>query len=85
MDFVSRIAAIEAALAEREIPVDLFCTRAGVSRASWQRWKARQTFPNGRLWLRVEQTVRTLGLLGSDAVEESIGNLAGEVTEISHG
>jgi hypothetical protein len=47
------IETIEAALGDCGVSVRQFCETAGISRATWQRWKARKTTPNMRSWRRV--------------------------------
>lgn len=62
MSFISKIAAIEAALAAKKIAVSAFCAEARIDRSTWQRWKAGTTLPNGRTWLQVEEAAKHFAL-----------------------
>jgi hypothetical protein len=47
------IASIEARLKAAGVTVDDFCKRAGIHRATWQRWKAQDNRPYLDTWQRV--------------------------------
>ena len=46
---------IEHRLKERGISVNQFCQDIGVSRTTWQRWKAGVVNPRLETWLRVQE------------------------------
>lgn len=46
---------IEARLKQQGISVNQFCQDIGVSRTSWQRWKAGVVNPRLETWLRVQE------------------------------
>jgi len=48
---------IERRLKERGISVHQFCQDIGVSRTTWQRWKAGVVNPRLETWLRVQELV----------------------------
>lgn len=57
MNFQTVIIEAEARLSATGITVDEFCERAGIHRATWQRWKAGTTEPQMRTWRRIEEAL----------------------------
>lgn len=53
--FTQSIIEIEGRLKERGIRINDFCEQAGVSRATWQRWKAGVVIPRADRWARVQE------------------------------
>lgn len=54
------IRVLEERLRASGIRVDDLCSRAGVNRGTWQRWKAGKTTPHMANWDRVLKTVAAL-------------------------
>lgn len=67
MTYLQDMAAIEAAAGQRQMSVASFCKSAGVSVATWQRWKAGKTTPTFRTWQRVQDQAQALGFVGEGA------------------
>lgn len=52
------ISRTEATARSAGVSVDNLCKSAGISRATWQRWKAGTVSPTFRKWQQVETAVR---------------------------
>lgn len=60
MTIQEQIAAIEAAVRGADKGIHDLCRRAGISRATWQRWKAGKTSPTLQNWRSVEEAARAI-------------------------